>query len=76
MRAHLFLVERRGVALMDDLAADRRTLDLFISRRLAQMAQQENPPQRLLLIVDQFEALPATPRMAIQRKIARRLATR
>jgi formylglycine-generating enzyme required for sulfatase activity len=43
--------------LMDDLAADGRTLDLFVSRHLARLGQQENPPQRLLLIVDQFEEL-------------------
>jgi formylglycine-generating enzyme required for sulfatase activity len=54
--------------LMDDLVADERSLDLFVSRRLAQMGEGGSRPKRLLLVVDQFEELFTLCRNCTERK--------
>jgi formylglycine-generating enzyme required for sulfatase activity len=43
--------------LMDDMAADTRSVDLYGSRMLARLGESASRPERLLLVVDQFEEL-------------------
>jgi formylglycine-generating enzyme required for sulfatase activity len=43
--------------LIDDMGSDARSLDLYASRYLARLGEGGSRPQRLLLIVDQFEEL-------------------